>query len=131
MPWEPDYPRKRIPAAIRREPSSIALLLEVVARGQHVTRIAFAVPPLHLLGTAIDDLTFTREVDAIETDGDLVIDVVGHVQVDLLVGVHEARKTLLSAPRRRREEGITPVVRQSRREPVLLVDQHGVGGVRE
>src|SRR5687767_4524155 len=83
---------QRIPAAIRRESRSIALLLEFVARGQYVAWISFSVPPLHLLGTAVDDLPFTREVDHVQAHGNVVIEIVGDVEVDLIVGVDERRK---------------------------------------
>src|SRR5690349_23906435 len=90
-PGNPDYPRgdsRRQPAGIRFE----CALLEVVASGQHPARIAFAVPPLHLLGTAVDDLAFTGDVDTVETERELIIHVVRDVQVDLLMGIHEARQ---------------------------------------
>src|SRR6186713_1195264 len=110
---------QRIPAAIRRESRSTALLLEVVARGQHPARISFAVPPLHILGSAVDELAFTRDIDSIQAHGELIAEVVGHVEVDLLVCIHEPRQSLLALPHRRRQEGITPVVRQARRQTVL------------
>src|SRR5690349_5470705 len=73
VPWEPDYPR----GDSRRQPAGIPFerLLEVIASGQHPARITFAVPPLHLLGTAVDDLAFTGDVDSVETERELIIHV--------------------------------------------------------
>src|SRR6478609_6431073 len=81
--WEPDYPRRGFPPPSGGNPIRARSLLEVIARGQHPARISFAVPPLHILGSAVDELAFTRDVDAIETDGKLVAEVVGDVEVDL------------------------------------------------
>src|SRR5262245_54995365 len=84
-----------IPAAIQRESPLTTSSIEVVARRQHPARISFAVPPLHLLGSAVDDLAFTRDVDAVHSNRKAVAEVVRHVEVHLLVFVRESRQSLL------------------------------------